>query len=205
MEIQLKVGEQSAAASSTPTARGGRNAESIVQDLHGRYSETSRLGHLFVAHATLTAPVIFSTAAGTGGPLIWNGSTAYNVNILKIGYSVSVVSTVAGSLGLTGGTGQTSAPSSTTAIDGSRCTLLGGAASNATSYRIGTVTNAGNFFIPFAYMHTGALTTSSNGIAWLDTEGILTVPPGSWVSVAGSATLTQLQVLVAVVWEEILV
>lgn len=204
MYNEILVGPQSLSDSARTVARGGKQGEQIVSQLNGPLYEQAVRQNLFNAYATVTAPVIYSTAAGTGGPLLWNGSNTVNAVLLKVGYSVSVVTTVAGSIGITGGIGQTAAPTSTTAIDaGPRNHYLGGKAPLCSTYRVGTPTNAGNFFLPFAYMHTGALTTTSNGMAWIDLDGSIVVPPQGWASVAGSATLTTLQVQVALVWAEV--
>lgn len=183
---------------------GGPAGDMFVSELMGRYYNLVRKGQVYTAYATVTAPVIYSTAAGTGGPLIWNGSSSVDVVVLGMGYSVSVVTTVAGSIGLTGGRGQATAPSSTTAIDaGPQNLMVGGPLPLSTSYRVGTVANAGNFFIPIAFMHTGALTVDTNALSFVDLGGMIVVPPQSWVSVAGSATLTTLQVAVALVYAEV--
>jgi hypothetical protein len=175
----------------------------VITDAHGRLYEASRAGNLYVAHAIVTAPVIFSTAAGTGGPLLWNGTTNKLCSILKIGLGVTVVTTVAAALGLTGNTGQTSAPTSTTAIDSSKNLYIGGQASGATVFRVGTPTNAGNFFLPFAQLHTGALTVDTSGVLWIDIDGAVTVPPNAWCSVAASATATTAVCQISMIWEEL--
>lgn len=174
----------------------------FVTDVHGRYYEACVRGNIFVAQAIVTAPVIYTTAAGTGGPLIWNGSSSINVNVLKIGWGVTTVTTVAAALGWTGGTGQTSAPSSTTAIDGGRNLFLGGSAAKATAYRVGTVTNAGNFLMPFGDLMTGALTTTPGRMNWVDVDGLCIIPPNCWGSVSASATASTAVLQICVVWEE---
>ncbi len=178
-----------------------------VLHIHGRYFEASSRGNLFVAHAIVTAPVIWSTEAGTGGPLLWNGSAAtpgrqVNANLLAVGFGVTVVTTVAAALGITGGDEQTAAPTSTTAIDSTANLLIGGAASRCTTYRVGT-TVENHFFMPFAHVHTGALTVDTTGIQWVDLAGMITVPPNSQASVAASATATTLVASISLVWEEI--
>jgi len=181
----------------------GRGGELVVTELHGRYYEQTFRKNVFMAHAIVTAPVVYTTAAGTGGPLIWNGSSSTNVVVLAVGIGITVVTTVAAALGLTGNTGQTSAPTSTTAIDSRANLFIGGAASNATPYRIGTVTNAGNFFLPLAHLHTGALTVDTTGMGWIDIGGGLVVPPNAWVSLAASATATTTVAQLAIIYEEV--
>lgn len=201
---EILVGPQSKGDTDRTTARGGKMGDQIVSQLQGPWYEQVARSNVFNAYATVTAPVIYSTAAGTGGPLLWNGSSSVNAVILGVGYSVSVVTTVAGSIGLTGNTGQATAPATTTAIDaGPRNNFLGGRLPLCTTYRIGTPTTAGNFFIPLANMHTGALTVDTNNVAWVDLGGSIVVPPQAWVSIAGSATLSTLQVQVSLVWAEV--
>ncbi len=183
--------------------RQGRMGSLIVADGHGRYFEAASRRSLFRAHAIVTAPVIFTTAAGTGGPLLWNSSSTHNAVILGIGVGVSVVSTVGAALGLTGGTGQTVAPGSTTAIDSSGNCYLGGPAPNCSVYRVGTPAAAGSFFWPFANLHTGALTVDNLGMCWFDVGGALVVPPNAWCSVAASATATTTVANISMLWEEV--
>jgi hypothetical protein len=179
----------------------------FVTAVHGKYYEASARGNLFVAHAIVTAPVIYSTEAGTGGPLLWNGSNTtvgrqVKANLLAVGFGVTVVTTVAAALGITGGDGQAAAPTSTTAIDSTANLLIGGAASRCTSYRIGT-TVENKFFMPFAHVHTGALTVDTTGVQWIDLGGMITVEPGSFASIAASATATTLVASISLIWEEV--
>lgn len=169
----------------------------------GRHASLVNAGKVFSAYATLTAPVIFSTAAGTGGPLLWNGTTNVDAYILAVGMSSSVASTVAGGLGFTGNSSQAVAPTTTTAIDKTANCLIGGPASACTTYRVGTPANAGNFFVPLVQVHTGALTVDTLGYNWMDIDGMFVVPPSTWFSIAASATLTTLQVSVALIWAEV--
>jgi hypothetical protein len=173
----------------------------MADDLY--YGDASLGRRIYVAHATVTAPVIYSTAAGTGGPLLWNGSSNMIARILAVGFGTKTASTVAGALGFTGAAGQTAAPSSATAIEDTGNLYVGGAKSSCTPYRIGTVTNAGTFFLPFAQVTTGALTVSDNTMSWVDMGRLITVPPAGWVSVAGSATLSTGVFEIGLVWEEV--
>ena len=200
-----QVGEQNFSDNQTPNQgfRMGRQGEQIHSQLHGRYYEQASRGRLFTAHAIITAPVIFSTAAGTGGPLLWNGSSTHRLAILAVGWGISTVSTVAAVLGLTGGTGQVAAPASTTAVDSVKNCFLGGAAPAASAYRLGTVSAAGNFFHPLGDLKTGALTTEPGSMNWVDVGGMFVVPQYGWISVAASATASTTVGNFAIVWEEI--
>jgi hypothetical protein len=175
-----------------------------VSEIVGRYSNLVKSGRVFSAYATLTAPVIYTTAAGTGGPLLHNPANNTNdAHLLAIGFSTSVVTTVAGGMGITGNSGQTANPTATTAIDAKFNHLIGGANPTCNVYRVGTPTNAGASLVPFAQFHTGALTVDNTGLLWVDLGGLYVVPPGSWASPAATATLTTLQTQVALVWAEI--
>jgi hypothetical protein len=188
----------------TQPVRQGRLGDAIVTELHGRYYEQASRGNLFLATAIVTGPVIFTTAAGTGGPLVWNpSSSGVNVSVLAITCGVTVVTTVAAALGLTGNTGQTSAPTSTTAIDSRQNCRIGGAPSQSTPYRVGTPTNAGAFFFPLLSLHTGALTVDTGQVAFIDVGGVIVCPPGSWVSVAASATATTTVAQLGMIYAEI--
>lgn len=201
---QLQVGPQIGSDGTVIPNRAGRLGDAMVSELNGRFYEQASRGRLFLANAIVTAPVIFSTAAGTGGPLVWNPPTSgVNLSVLAITCGITVVTTVAAALGLTGNTGQTSAPTSTTAIDGRTSALVGGQASVSTPYRIGTPTNAGGFFFPLLNLHTGALTVDSLGLGFIDVGGAVVCPPGSWVSVAASATATTTVAQLGMVYAEI--
>lgn len=178
--------------------------ELVVSELLGKYSNLVKAGLVYVAHAIVTAPVIYSTAAGTGGPLLWNRpSSGIDAHLLAMGFSSSIVTTVAGGVGITGAGGQSNAPGTTTVIDSTGNCLIGGPASACTTYRIGTVTNPGAQFMPVAQFHTGALTVDTTGLTWIPLDGIFIVPPGSWASPAGSATLTTLVLNIGLIWAEI--
>src|SRR5581483_1629646 len=138
----------------------------------------------------------------TGGPLLYNPPTSgVNAAILAVSCGVSVVSTVAASLGLTGGA--TNAPTSTTAIDSLTNTFLGGPTGQCSVYRVGTPSAAGTFFHPFGDVHTGALTVDNLGTAWIDIGGVFVVPPGYFASIAASATASTLVANLSMLYEEI--
>lgn len=172
------------------------------------YYDWSNRGNVYCALALVTAPVIFTTAAGTGGPLLWNnsgatGRNAVNAVILAVSAALTTASTAASVLGITGNSGQTSAPTSTTAIDYMQCTRIGGPAPVCNLYRIGTVSTAGNFFLPTHTLDTGAITATNILPAWTDIGGSIVVPPGSWASVSAAATATSAVCKIGLIWAEI--
>jgi len=199
----------SAVPSSRPT--GNPNiyqamlGEVAVSEILGRYSNLVQSGQVFSAYATVTAPVAFSTAAGVGGPLLWNSSSTKAVHVLAalIGGVSTAYTTTAGTLGLTGNSGQTSAPSSTTTIDASGNMLIGGPASAINAYRIGTVTNAGNRFIPLSNFSTAALTALTQFNSLIDLGGMLVVQPNCWCAIAANAATTAGVQQFGLIWAEL--
>lgn len=162
-------------------------------------------GNVFCAYAIETTPGIWSTAAGTGGPLLWNGSAAQGgvtAYLLAVSFSLSVASGVAGDIGLTGATGQAAAPTSNTVIDSVGNTYIGGQNPACTAYRKGTVTNPGTFFMPLGGVDTGAITTAITDDNLIHLGGAIAIPPGSWVSVAASAALTSAVMQIGLWWME---
>jgi hypothetical protein len=171
------------------------------------YYAAALKGQLFCARAIVTAPVIFSTAGGTGGPLLWNNSgsglRAVNAVLLAVTCGITVVTTVAAALGITGNSGQTTAPGTTTAIDTVANLKIGGPAPICNTYRVGTPTTAGSFFLPLGSLGTGALTVSNETLGLIRLDGCVVVPPGSWASVSASATATTTVAQLGLIWAEI--
>lgn len=202
--LNVEVGPSTQTDGASPSKfRVDRQGALVVQNHHGRHFEQANRGALFTAHAIVTAPVIYTTAAGTGGPLLWNGSTTHKAVIMAVGWGLSTASGAAAILGLTGNTGQTLAPGSTTAIDSVRNCYLGGQLPACTAYRVGTPSAAGNFFHPLGDVHTGAVTVDTTHMKWIDLGGLFVVPPYGWISFAGSATMTSAVMNLGMIWEEV--
>lgn len=200
---QGQVGPQSLADGVIGYERLARQGDTIVSQLGGRYSEQTTRRNVFHARATTTAMVIYSTAAATGGPLIWNPvGSGVNVRLLVMTACLVTASGVEGNIGLTGGT-QTAAPGSTTAIDTTTNGYIGGGGSAATAYRVGTTTAAGTFFYPLFDANTGATTIHNVDPMYIDLGGMFVAPPGTFVSVAASATLTSAVIHAGLSWEEV--
>lgn len=169
---------------------------------------TGGRGNVFMAQAIVTAPVIWTTAAATGGPLLYNGSTAgggkgVTAYLLSLSYGLTVASTVAGAVGLTGG--PTTAPGSTTAIDSSTCLRLnsGSPTPQCSVYRVGTPSAAGTFFLPTGQVGTAALTAEITDDNFVQLGGVIEVGPGYFASFSASATLSTAVLQVGLVWLEV--
>ena len=177
-----------------------------VSEVLARYSNLVKAGKVFSAYALVTAPVAFSTAAGTGGPLIWNKpASKLDAHILAVGFGgLSTAATAAGAIGLTGNGGQAVAPTTTTAIDGIQNMLVGGAATAMGGvYRIGTVAQAGVGFFPVLAVGTAAITAVEIATSWVDVGGAFIIPPGSWGSLAGNVAITAGVMALGLLWAEL--
>lgn len=197
------IGMQLAQSGQTNMVLGRDSSQLMSQGLPDYY-ELCRQGYLQSAHAIVTAPVIYTTAAGTGGPVLHNRTANKVAVLLKVGFGISTVTTVAAILGLTGRSDQgDTVMGSTTAIDSQTNLYLGGSASAMSLYRVATPATAGAFFLPFADLHTGALTVDNLGMGWIPLDGMIIVPPGAWVSIAASATASTTVMNAALVWAEL--
>jgi hypothetical protein len=204
--IFVKGGMQNNAAGVEGGAAGGRDGSVLVSHGLPDYYELCRNGYIQQAHAIVTAPVIYTTNTGTGGPMLHNRTANKVAVLLKVGVGVSTVSTVGAALGLTGRSDQgDTVMTATSAIDSQSNMYLGGSASAMSLYKIATPAVAGNWFLPLGDLHTGALTTDNFGMGWFDMEGLIIVPPGAWVSLAASATASTTVMSAAFIWAELFV
>lgn len=204
--ISGEAGEQVIGKGTTSQAiRQGTLADVIVSELEGRYFELCRSQRVFIAQAVITTPVIYSTAAAGVFPLLWNGSSNVNASLLWATYTHTAATTTTGSaIGLTCNTGQTSAPTSVTAIDGSRCLYLGGPNPSCSVYNKGTVANAGAFFFPLGHLHSGTIAVDSfNATFSVDLGGSWIVPPNAWagLGVTVAPTTSSVQTF-SLIWAE---
>lgn len=161
-------------------------------------------GSVFSGNALITAPVIWSTAAGQEA-LLYNGTTpghgSVTAYLLAVSWGISTASTVAGAIGIA--IGATTAPSTTTAATATGPLYGGAAASLCKFYNVGTVSAAATNFLPLGSVDTGALTTTPGGGNLIHLGGAIVVPPGYFVSLAGSATLSTAVLSAGLVWIEI--
>jgi len=201
-ERQLYVGPFIGTDGTRSSGRAGKTGEQVVSVAHAPHYESSGRSRIFMARAVVTAPVIWSTEAGTGGPLLWNSSSSVVANVLAVSVAITTASAVAGALGYTWGVEQTSAPTSTTVIDSSGCARIDGSTPAVNVYRVGTtVENLG--FMPIAEVGTGAITVGTVVPKWIDLRGLVTIPQNSFWSIAASATLTTGVFQIGVIWEEV--
>lgn len=201
---RFMVGQGVAADGTQPYGRATRTFEQAVSQVHGQHYEQNKRGNIFMAQAIVTAPVIWTTEAGTGGPLLWNGSTAVDLVVLAVGYGVTTESTVEASFGITGGYGQTAAPTTTTAIDSQGAMDCTSATPQASVFRVGT-TGTNRWYIPLGYVTNLIGNTAREAQQfYIPLNGMIVVKPQGFVSMmAASATLTTAVVNSFIIWEEV--
>lgn len=168
------------------------------------YYDLSRQKRVFSSAVSVAAVNAYTTTTGMSGPLLWNpGSSAINAVILGISVSDVAAQSAVITLGLTGSSGQSGAPTTTTAATVTGNMFIGGAAPACTVYQVGTVAVAGSFFFPLGTIYTGAVTVSTFNNNYFDVAGAVVAPPGSWVSVASFAGNSGTGVRLGVLWAEI--
>jgi len=179
----------------------GNYGEILASEVLPRFAMLSKGSKLFAATGISTALVIFSTAAATGGPLLWNNSASTNAVLIGMSYAVTTASGVAGAIGIA--VGSTTAPSSTTAIDSSSGGYVGGASTAMSLYRLGTVSTPATGFFALGAIHTGAVTVDVNTPTYVPIDGFWTIPPGKFAAVSASATLTSAVIQATLYWAEL--
>ena len=216
---QLQVGAPSNTSLSdgaNPGQLGGKQAEGIVAELHGKYYTQNYRGNLFYASNAGAGATysIFSNASFTGLGL-WNLSTTKNLVIVRTILGLNgAAATAEGAFGYAwlpaaGTTIGTAAPlSAVTAITATRgagiCGLPGQGNSVAGAYSAATLTTAMAWGrgAPFS-SSTGAITTQiAIGGLVDEVDGTMIVPPGCfWTLTTAIATGGTFQG--TVVWEEV--
>lgn len=202
---QLLTGPQRASDAATIQQRGGKDGEGMVSELNARYYENAYRGRIYTCTAFVATPVIFSTAAGTGGPVLWNPpGSGVNIVLLKVGYGTTVAGGTACAIGVTGAGGQVLAPTATSAIDVAvKNMLVGGPVSQIVAYEIGTPINAGTFFMTYGSISTAAVSVNLGTPTWADFEGSIIAGPSKWLS-CGSVTATSTGTFhVSAMWAEV--
>ena len=180
-------------------ARGGRQGEQMVSELHGRYYEQAYRGNLFGITGGLTTTTAAGAATFTG--LCVGNPTGSGVNLAvnKVFISQGAALTAETELGLMYGP-------STTAITASLTTIFnrkaGGAASAAVATAGQTIT-APTAFIVIAGSGSGAITVPGIiPVCGHDFEGGLLIPPGYFFA-SYTSRVTTTALVFCFNWEEV--
>ena len=188
MLIQGQVGQpgvRSITPGANPVIRQGQQSDIIVSELHGRYYETTYNRNMYTA--TLTSGTTTSAALATAhtGLLLLNpNNSQVNFVINKVGMTFLVAFAASAAIGIQTGNQSTAVLSSlTTTNTQTRNNFLG--APNSTvglTYSAATTTSPSLLQL-FGAGLTGAITTVSQIPGFfIDLEGSVIVPPGSWIA-----------------------
>lgn len=219
MISELKVGPQIAADGTQIPARGGRQGDEIVSELHGRYYEQNYRGNLYsfgLSNTALVAANAIATGVGaTAQPVLglYNPiSSGVNLVILQ---STIVISTIANTAVSPGGfmwmvsannpavtTGSVPINSKTLLASGSQAkafavsTALTGLTNNLAVLRCTNVS-------PFNAAGAATAVSVIQGNAAENVDGSIIVPPGGCVAIMNQLSTITCSVSVGILWEEV--
>lgn len=200
----LSQGEQAPTNGSVP-ARGGKLGDAVLSQLHGRYFEQARNGHLFYAQTPVTGVAPGTTISTTGAYTLYNPSSSVYLVVLA-GFMGYVSGTLgAGVVDWVAHTNPAAAAPTGTAIVPTNA-LLGGASSVAKPLTTSTVV-AGTPIRPFCSL--GASLASTAVQPWNvmdDVGGAIIVAPLTAVDLhATAAAGTSPLVVFGMLWEEVVI
>lgn len=184
--------------------RAGNLGEQIVQELHGRYYETTYRGNAYYAYSSAASAVAPTTA--NVGLQLWNPpNSGINVVVFKVNAQIIVTSASALAIGLYGGVLQPNAPTSQTAISTSGSTIFGNQKSPiALPTKAGTFVKTPTLIFPFMHVTAAIAVTGEDNAGYMDFEGSVVCTPGNYLAicpVAGSTGTSALNS--AILWEEV--
>lgn len=184
------------AQGANPALATGPQGELLTAEVRGKYASATRAGNVFslaTAVAGVTIPVQATNVASTFS--LWNPNTSTkNVELISLALGITNATTVVADIGLYYQSGLTSPGGTLTALT-IRNTNLGSTAigSVCTGYSANTLvsTTGTNLFRLCTLTSFGAVTTTNAGPIKVEFDGKIIMPPGSLVTVLGSAAQTQ--------------
>ena len=162
--------------------RQGAYNETIVSEYLPQYAFAALAGQVYSARAALVA----TTAVGTAmvGLQLHNPSTNYALVVTGLGGDVVATSATQTGVVLASGTGQPSAPTSTTAISVQKNNYLGKALGQGIAYNAGTFVSAPTATRSLLH-NTAAIATTGEDIGYYhDPKGSIIVPPQCYICFA---------------------
>jgi hypothetical protein len=207
-------GSASAAAGSNPSnlaLRIGSTAELIVDELHGRYYESTVRKQMFTAGVSTliaTATTASPSTTITGAQVLYNpiGNTN-NVVITKvsIGFALANLAGVVGiATGFNAGTAISGTLTATTATAKNK--FLGSTAPTAASYASASITLPTAVTLDTILFNTGSLATTGYATqpsTVYDFEGSIILPPGGYATIWSNFVIPASSLLSTFSWEEV--
>jgi hypothetical protein len=215
MQFNTLVGIQNLADGAQPIARSGRQADTIVSELHGRFYEQNYRGNLFSigsAQTALSANTITLTATTTPIIGVWNPpNSPVNLVILQAGINlVGTGATAVGQGALVWAASIGNTAISTGSAPFSRKTLTN-VGSQAKGFPFVALTGLTNNLVVFDSADFGGIgfTVTSNtsiggGLAGVQNfDGNLIVPPGGLLALLNTTSTTTISAASRLLWEEV--
>lgn len=187
------------AAGSQPGWLGGKQAEGIVADLHGKYYTPAVNQMLFTTSmaAVVTLPTTLATLASKWC-LVNPAGSGRNLEILRFDYFIGSATEVVNVIGLTKSTTVAAALGTLTAGVINNC-YLGGTASVATFYTAATHADTPVWYKALFGVNATAVGLFQN---YYVADGAIIVPPGYCIDMVTSVA-TQANSWVDAVWAEV--
>lgn len=196
--MAIVVGQQSASDSSTIQARGGKQGDSIVSELHGRYYEQTYRGNMFSVATQGTGVTTTAALATTFTGLAVGNPLGSGVNLVLNKFTCAQFAVgAAATIGIMGGVG------SITASLTPQSRFIGtGTVSKATATAGQTISTP---LLIATFGSVGSLATTGYGLGpniSVDLEGSIIVPPGSFIA-SYTAIVTTSALQFSFAWEEV--
>ena len=208
MLVQNTVAAGESAASATPATpingRAGQLGDLIVQELHGRYYETTYRKHMFSGASQVAATTTVGLATTYTGLCLYN-PIGSNVNLVvnKVGYAFIVAFPAAAAIGLMAGYNAATAVSGVTA--GTVVSeFLGQPVGQGLVATAITMPTAPTLRMLLGSGLTGAITTEEavSGET-IDLEGSIVIPPGGYLAFYTSTVSGTSGFFGSFQWEEV--
>lgn len=202
---QLTVGAQTASDGSTIVQRAGKQADTIMSELHGRYYEQTYRGNMYSGSVVGQVTTVGLATTYTGLVLSNPAGSGVNVVVNKAGYAFIVAFAAGAVVGLMSGFHATTAVIQTAAVT-PRSQFFTGAASagRALLSSSATLPAAPTVNHILASGLTGAITTAVAVPGGnVDLEGSLILPPGAFVAFYTSTASGAAAGAFSFSWEEV--
>jgi hypothetical protein len=197
-QSQLVVGTQAATDSSVITQRGGKQGDGLVSELHPRYYEQTYRSNTFSVHTQGTAITTTAALATTWTGLAIGNAAGSGVNLVLTKFSACQFAVGAAAVvGILGGAG-----SITASLTPQSRKIGSGAVSLATASAGQTISTP---LLIETFGSLGSLATTGYGLEagiFVDLEGSIIVPPGSFVGTYTSIVTTS-ALNFGFTWEEV--
>lgn len=207
MLIKVVPGVQQNQQDTTPIfARGGRQGDLMVSELHGRYYEQTYRNNVFSGSIVGQTTTVGLATTYTGLCLSNPISSQVNLVVNKVGYAFIVAFGAGAAIGLLTGFNATTNVTHTAAVTVRSQKFTGATATNATGLldSSATLPTAPTLNMILASGLTGAITTTPFVPAGLvDLEGSLILPPGAYCGIYTSTASGTNAGAFSFTWEEV--